>query len=108
MKMIAYIARTRLRALELAGVRVDHGVVAGAEVACVLAGSRRHAAAAAAADVAHLVAHLVLPVVAAAHHATRRAVCSIDRSADNSCTGGGEELAAHCRYLSSGEPGAGI
>jgi len=67
MKMIARAAR--LRALELAGVRVDHGVVAGAEVACLLAGARRHAAAAVAADVAHLVAHLVLPVSAAAHHA---------------------------------------
>ena len=82
MKMIAYIARARLRALKLAGVRVDHGVVAGAEVACLLAGARRHAAAAVAADIAHLVAHLVLPVVAATHHATRRAVCSsIERSA---------------------------
>jgi len=43
-------------------------------VACLLAGARRHAAAAVAADIAHLVAHLVLPVVAATHHATRRAV----------------------------------
>ena len=38
-------------------------------MACLLAGARRHAAAAVAADVAHLVAHLVLPVSAAAHHA---------------------------------------
>jgi hypothetical protein len=48
-------------------------------VACLLAGSRRHAAAAVAADVAHLVAHLVLPVSAAALQAARRAVCSIDQ-----------------------------
>ena len=35
----------------------------------LLAGAWRDAAAAVAADVAHLVAHLVLPVSAAAHHA---------------------------------------
>ena len=78
-----WTARARLRALGLAGLWVDHGVIAGAEVACLLAGARRHAAAAVAADIAHLVAHLLLPVVAATHHATRRAVCSIDRSAEN-------------------------
>ena len=64
-----------LGALELAGVWIDHGVVAGAEVAGVLAGPRRHAAALVAADVAHLVAHLVVPVVAAANGAAGRAVC---------------------------------
>lgn len=64
-----------LGALKLAGVWIEHGVVAGAEVAGVLAGPRRHAAALVAADVAHLVAHLVLPVVAAAHGAGGRAVC---------------------------------
>lgn len=63
-----------LWALELAGVWVDQGVVAGAEVARVLAGARRHAVAAAAADVAHLVAHLVLPVVAAPPQARPAAV----------------------------------
>jgi len=112
MKMIARAAR--LRALELAGVRVDHGVVAGAEVACLLAGARRHAAAAVAADVAHLVAHLVLPVVAATHHATRRAVCTIHRSISREQVSKDDDiidsiLSLVCRrYLSSGEPGAGI
>ena len=114
MKMIAYIARARLRALKLAGVRVDHGVVAGAEVACLLAGARRHAAAAVAADIAHLVAHLVLPVVAATHHATRRAVCTIHRSISREQVSKDDDiidsiLSLVCRrYLSSGEPGAGI
>lgn len=56
-------------------MRIDHGVVAGAEVAGVLACSRRHTVAAIAADVAHLVAHLILPVVAAPTQARPRAVC---------------------------------
>lgn len=64
----------RLGTLELAGVGVDHVVVAGAEVAGVLPGARRHAPALAAADVAHLVTHLLLPVVAAPHQARRGAI----------------------------------
>lgn len=54
-----------LGALELAVVRVGHAVVAGADVAGVLAGAGRHAVAALAADVALVVAHLVPPVVGA-------------------------------------------
>ena len=54
---------------------VGEGVVAGAEVAGVLACPRRHAAAPVAAGVAHLVAHLILPIVAAPHRARRRAIC---------------------------------
>jgi hypothetical protein len=57
-------------------VRVDHGVVAGADVAGVLAGAGRDAVAALAADVALVVAHLVLPVVAATAIAHLWAVCS--------------------------------
>ena len=83
-------------------------------MACLLAGARRHAAAAVAADVAHLVAHLVLPVVAATHHATRRAVCTIHRSISREQVSKDDDiidsiLSLVCRrYLSSGEPGAGI
>jgi poly(3-hydroxybutyrate) depolymerase len=58
-------------------VRIDHGVVAGAEVASVLACPRRHTVAALAADVAHLVAHLLLPVATAPTQARPRAVCDI-------------------------------
>lgn len=68
----------RLGALELAGVGVDHVIVAGAEVAGVLAGARRHAVAAAAADVAHL----DLPVVAAPPPARPAAVCVGDGDGD--------------------------
>lgn len=64
----------RLWALELAGFGVDHGVVAGAEVAGGLAGAGRDAAAVVAADVAHLVAHLVHPVLGASPKARRRAL----------------------------------
>ena len=62
-------------------MRVGHLVVAGADVAGVLAGARRHAVAALAADVAHLVAHLVLPVVTAPPRAHLRAVCAPPPSA---------------------------
>lgn len=50
---------------------VDHGVVAGAEVAGVLTGAGRDAVAVLAAHVALVVAHLVLPVVAAPPQARR-------------------------------------
>ena len=63
---------SRSRALELVWiVWIDHGVVAGAKVAGFLPGPRWHAAALVAADVAHL----VVPVVAAANGAAGRAVC---------------------------------
>lgn len=55
---------------------VDHGVVAGAEVAGVLTGAGRDAVAVLAAHVALVVAHLVLPVVAAPPQARRWTVCS--------------------------------
>jgi hypothetical protein len=51
-------------------VWIDHGVVAGAEVAGVLACTRQH-------TVAADIAHLVLPVVAAPTQAHPRAVCNI-------------------------------
>lgn len=87
-----------LGALELLGVRVDHGVVAGAEVAGVLSGARGHAAAVVAADVAHLVAHLVLPVVGAPHHARRRAVY-LWRSLLEQGSAGAPELLLHLQLL---------
>jgi hypothetical protein len=64
-----------LGALWLAVLGVDHVGVAGALVAGVLAGAGGDAVALAAADVAHLVTHLVLPVPAATRLARRRAIC---------------------------------
>lgn len=55
---------------------VGHLVVAGADVAGVLAGAGGDAVAALAADVALVVAHLVLPVVGAPAQAHFGAVCS--------------------------------
>lgn len=53
---------------------INHGVVARAEVAGVLPTSRGNAVASVAADVAHLVAHLLLPVVGASPRARPLAV----------------------------------
>jgi hypothetical protein len=55
-------------------VWINHGVVARAEVAGVLPTSRGNAVASVAADVAHLVAHLLLPVVGASPRARPLAV----------------------------------
>ena len=63
-------------ALWFAVLGVDHVGVAAALVARVLAGAGRDAVALAAADVAHLVAHLVLPVLRATSLARRWAICT--------------------------------
>jgi hypothetical protein len=68
----------RLGALEFASFGVDNVGVAGTFVACVLAGAGGDAVTLAAADVAVLVAHLVLPVLCAPSLARGWAICTAE------------------------------